>query len=185
MQGAIFVGNSLVTTGGEIVIFIGLGANLPHPEYGSPRQTCEAALAALEQAEISVLRRSRWYESTPVPPSNQPLFVNAVAEVATDLAPADALAALHRVEQALGRRRGVPNAARVLDLDLLAYGRIVSAPGAVPVLPHPRLSERAFVVLPIAELAPAWRHPVSGHTAAELAEALPPGPTAWPLQEPA
>ncbi len=166
------------------MIFIGLGANLPHPVHGSPRQTCEAALAALEQEAIRVLRRSRWYESTPVPPSDQPLFVNAVAEVASDLPPQDLLAALHRVEAAFGRRRGAANAARVLDLDLLTYGRIVSAPGAIPVLPHPRLSARAFVVLPLAELAPAWRHPVSGLCARELAEALPPGPTPWPLAEP-
>ena len=165
------------------MIFIGLGANLPHPEHGAPRQTCEAALAALQQAGISVVRRSRWYESAPVPPSDQPLFVNAVAEIESDLAPADLLAELHRVEADFGRRRGEPNAARVLDLDLLAHGRTVSAPGELPVLPHPRMTTRAFVVLPLAELEPAWRHPVSDLTAVELAEALPPDPTAWPVQE--
>ena len=72
--------------------------------------------------------------------------------------------------------------ARVLDLDLLAYGRKVSAPGAWPVLPHPRLSERAFVVLPLAELAPDWRHPVSGLSAAELAAKLPAGTEVSPLE---
>ena len=82
---------------------------------------------------------------------------------------------LHAVEAEFGRARAVPNAARVLDLDLLAYDDLVSQPGAWPLLPHPRMAERAFVLLPLADLAPDWRHPVLGRTARELAEALPPG----------
>jgi 2-amino-4-hydroxy-6-hydroxymethyldihydropteridine diphosphokinase len=96
------------------VIFIGIGANLPHPEHGPPRETCEVALAALTSAGLHVLRRSRWYESEPVPPSDQPWFVNGVAEVATRLAPADLLERLHRVEAAFGRVRRRANEARVL-----------------------------------------------------------------------
>jgi 2-amino-4-hydroxy-6-hydroxymethyldihydropteridine diphosphokinase len=164
------------------VIFIGIGANLPHPEHGPPRETCEVALAALTSAGLHVLRRSRWYESEPVPPSDQPWFVNGVAEVATRLAPADLLERLHRVEAAFGRVRRRANEARVLDLDLLAYDGCVSVPGEVPILPHPRLAERAFVVLPLAELAPDWRHPVSGLSAAGLAGRLPAGRTARPIE---
>ncbi|MDH3597820.1 MAG: 2-amino-4-hydroxy-6-hydroxymethyldihydropteridine diphosphokinase [Rhodospirillales bacterium] len=164
------------------MIFIGIGANLPHPEHGPPRKTCEAALAALTAAGLRVLRRSRWYESEPMPTSDQPRFINGVAEVATELAPAELLERLHRVEADFGRVRHQANEARVLDLDLLAYRGCVSAPGASPVLPHPRLAERAFVVLPLAELAPDWRHPVSGLSAAGLVGRLPAGQTAWAIE---
>jgi 2-amino-4-hydroxy-6-hydroxymethyldihydropteridine diphosphokinase len=164
------------------VIFIGIGANLPHPEHGPPRKTCDAALAALTGAGLQVLRRSRWYESEPMPPSDQPRFINGVAEVATELAPAELLERLHQVEAAFGRVRHQSNEARVLDLDLLAYRGCVSAPGVSPILPHPRLAERAFVVLPLAELAPDWRHPVSGLSAAGLVGRLPAGRTAWAIE---
>lgn len=167
---------------GDFVILIALGANLPSRAYGSPLQTCEAALAALAARGVRIVRRSRWYESEPVPPSDQPPFVNGVAQVATDLPPAELLALLHRIERDFGRTRRQRNEARVIDLDLLAYDDRVSAAGEKPELPHPRLTERAFVLLPLAELAPDWRHPVSGRTAADLAADLPPGQVAAPLE---
>jgi 2-amino-4-hydroxy-6-hydroxymethyldihydropteridine diphosphokinase len=163
------------------VILLGLGANLDHPRYGPPRQTLEAALEALQAGGIAVLARSRWYRSAPVPPSDQPWFLNAVASVETSLSPEALLARLHEIEARFGRSRRRPNEARVLDLDLLAYHDRVSAPGAVPVLPHPRLAERAFVVLPLLEIAPDWRHPESGLSTAELARRLDPEATAEPL----
>lgn len=163
------------------MILVGLGANLEHPRYGPPRKTLETALKALEQSGIVVLARSRWYQSAPVPPSDQPWFVNAVASVATDLTPAELLTKLHEIEARFGRSRQRRNEARVLDLDLLAYHDLVSAPGACPVLPHPRLAERAFVVLPLRELAPDWRHPGSGLSISELAGRLNPAETAEPL----
>jgi len=166
----------------DFVILIALGANLPSPRYGTPRQTCEAALAALAARGVRVRRRSRWYRSDPVPPSGQPPFVNGVAEVETDLPPAGLLALLHEIERDFGRVRRRRNEARVIDLDLLAYGERVSAPGEAPELPHPRLAERAFVLLPLMDLAPDWRHPVSGRRAADLAADLPPGETAEPLE---
>jgi 2-amino-4-hydroxy-6-hydroxymethyldihydropteridine diphosphokinase len=165
-----------------VVILIGLGANLPSPRYGDPLDTCEAALEALSRAGIRVRARSRWYRSAPVPPSDQPWFVNGVAEVETELDPVGLLALLHRIEEDFGRARRTRNEPRILDLDLLAYGDRVSAPGEEPALPHPRMAERAFVVLPLADLAPGWRHPVSGLTAAELAARLPSGQTAEPLE---
>lgn len=166
------------------MILIALGANLEHPRFGSPRQTCEAALAYLEARGVRVRARSRWYRSAPVPPSDQPWFVNGVAALETDLEPGALLALLHQAEADFGRRRRVRNEARLLDLDLLAYGERVSAPGESPLLPHPRLSERAFVLLPLAELAPDWRHPVSGLSAAEMAAGLDPGGAVEPLDEP-
>lgn len=121
--------------------------------------------------------RSSWYRSAPVPPSDQPWFVNAVAGVRTALSPRDLLVALHDVEAEFGRVRSVRNASRTLDLDLLAYGdAVIEDPGGL-VLPHPRLAERAFVLLPLAEVAPAWRHPVSGLTAGEMLALLPAGQT--------
>ena len=155
------------------MIFIALGANLEHPRWGSPLATCTAALGALAAPDLVPLRRSRWYESAPVPASDQPWFVNGIAEFSTGLEPAGLLARLHEVEADFGRVRGAANAARVLDLDLIAFDERVSAPGEVPILPHPRMHERLFVLLPLAELAPAWRHPRLGLGLAELIAALP------------
>ncbi len=165
------------------MILIGLGANLDSPRYGAPRRTLTAALTRLEAEGISVVARSRFWRSAPVPASDQPWFVNAVAAVATGLGPGPLLAALLDLERAFGRERSVPNAARVLDIDLLAYGDRVSAPNAVPALPHPRLATRAFVLYPLAEIAPEWRHPVTGRPVGALIKALPAGATASPMEE--
>ncbi len=153
------------------MILIGVGANLPSAA-GSPRQTCEAALAHLGRLGVVVAARSPWYETAPVPVSDQPWFVNGVARVETALSPAGLLAALHLTEAAFGRLRTLANAARTLDLDLLAYRDVVRTDVA-PLLPHPRLHERAFVLFPLRDLAPAWRHPVLGETAENLAARLP------------
>ena len=156
-------------------IYVALGGNLDHPVWGAPRQALEAALAELGRRGVAVRRVSRWYRTAPVPVSDQPWFVNAVAEVETDL-PADALLALlHAVEDQFGRVRTVPNAARLIDLDLLDY-RGVTTPGGPgrATLPHPRLEGRAFVLYPLADLAPGWRHPVSGRPLRDLLAALPP-----------
>lgn len=155
------------------MIFIALGANLEHPRWGSPLATCTAALEALAGPGLTPLRRSRWYESAPVPASDQPWYVNGIAELSTDLDPAQLLARLHEVEADFGRVRGAANAARVLDLDLIAYDDRVSAPGELPILPHPRMHERLFVLLPLAELVPAWRHPRLGTGLGDLIAALP------------
>jgi 2-amino-4-hydroxy-6-hydroxymethyldihydropteridine diphosphokinase len=149
------------------VVLIGLGGNLPSPGYGSRRRTLAAALAALAGEGIEVAARSAWYRSEPVPPSDQPWYVNAVAALATDCNPFDLLAAMQRVERQLGRVRGARNAARTVDLDLLDHhGQKIET--EMLVLPHPRLHQRRFVLLPLAELAPEWRHPRLGLTAAEL-----------------
>lgn len=149
-------------------ILIGLGANLPSA-VGPPKTTLEAALERLASAGTLTLKRSRWFRTAPVPVSDQPWFVNGVAAVATALEPEALLALLHRTEAAFGRVRGVANAARSLDLDLLAYGSVVRpAGGPAPILPHPRLAERAFVLLPLADVAPDWHHPVTGRAVAAM-----------------
>ncbi len=162
------------------MILLGLGANLAS-SHGGPQATLEAALAALGAEGVATLARSRWYRTAPVPASDQPWFVNAVVSVATALDPAALLLLLHRIEARFGRERREPNAARPIDLDLLAYDDRVMTGADGPVLPHPRLDQRAFVLLPLAEIAPAWRHPLSGRSVAELIAALPPGQEATPL----
>jgi 2-amino-4-hydroxy-6-hydroxymethyldihydropteridine diphosphokinase len=155
------------------MILIGLGANLPSVA-GDPLATCRAALAAMPDLGVTVLAISPWYRSAPQPASDQPWFVNGVASVTTDLEAAALLERLHTLETRYGRARTVVNAARPLDLDLLAYGPEVRTIGPV-LLPHPRLHERAFVLAPLADLAPDWRHPILNRTAAELLGCLPPG----------
>lgn len=157
------------------MILVALGSNLPGPA-GGPRDMVEAALAAMPAHGLRVVARSPWYESAPVPPSDQPWFVNGVAHVQAMTAalaadPALLLARLHAIEAAFGRRRdGRRNAARGLDLDLLDVDGLTRA--ADPVLPHPRLAERAFVLRPLADLAPDWRHPETGQGVSELLGAL-------------
>ena len=156
-------------------ILVALGANLPSERFGGPRETLDAAVRELERRGIRVLRRSRWYESAPVPESDQPWYVNGVAAVDTDLDPPALLALLHQVEAEFGRVRAERNAPRVLDLDLVAYGGLVRPGPDGPVLPHPRAAERAFVLLPLAEVAPAWHHPETGETVEALIARLPAG----------
>ncbi len=154
------------------MILVALGSNLPGPA-GSPRHMVEAALAALPEVGVTVVCRSPWYLSAPVPPSDQPWFVNGVATVGFSGTPSDLLACLHAVEASLGRHRdGTVNAARTLDLDLLDMDGLIWA--ADPTLPHPRLHQRAFVLRPLADVAPTWRHPASGRLVTELLEALGP-----------
>jgi 2-amino-4-hydroxy-6-hydroxymethyldihydropteridine diphosphokinase len=156
------------------VILIGIGANIPSA-FGPPRATCGAALAAIERAGVKIAACSSWWHSAPVPVSDQPWFVNAVAAVETDLGAAELLALLLKIERAFGRTRAEANADRTLDLDLLDYRGQVSRGAEEPRLPHPRMEGRAFVILPLLEIAPDWRHPANGLSAERLAGALPPG----------
>ncbi len=165
------------------MILIGVGANLPSPLYGPPRATCGAALTAMADAGLSIRRRSRWYRSAPVPASPQPWFVNGVVEVETALTPPRALAALLAIEARFGRRRQVHNEPRIVDLDLLDYDAVVSPPGDDIELPHPRMHERAFVLLPLAELIRHWRHPLTGAGIAELIKALPADQVTEPMAD--
>jgi 2-amino-4-hydroxy-6-hydroxymethyldihydropteridine diphosphokinase len=131
-------------------------------------------LATLDRRGIRTVRVSPWYRTAPVPVSDQPWYVNAVAEVMSALSADDLLADLHAVEADFGRARSVPNAARPIDLDLLDFhGEIAVGGRGRAILPHPRMTERAFVLLPLADLAPQWRHPASGLPIRTLIENLP------------
>ena len=152
------------------MILIALGANLPSAA-GPPAATLKDALVRLANRGVKIRALSSFYESPAWPDPADPVFVNAVALVETALQPVELLALLHGIETAHGRLRSTVNAPRSLDLDLLDYdGRLISD-GVT--LPHPRLAQRAFVLVPLAEIAPAWRHPVTGQSVGELLDGLP------------
>jgi 2-amino-4-hydroxy-6-hydroxymethyldihydropteridine diphosphokinase len=152
------------------MILIALGSNLNSP-VGPPPVTLRTALEVLGRRGVGITAVSRFYESPAWPDTSNPLFVNAVARVETVLAPEKLLEALHDVEKDFGRVRGKRNAPRTLDLDLLDYdGRVEVGP---PVLPHPRIADRAFVLIPLADVAPGWRHPATGRSVEQLIAAIP------------
>ena len=153
-------------------IILGIGANLIPDGYETPQQGCAAAIEQLAQHDIRVLDQSRWFETAPLPISDQPWFVNAVILAETELPAAAALAALHRIEKLFGRTRNQRNEARVLDIDLLDYGGMVTDREDL-ILPHPRMHERAFVLLPLRDVVPDWVHPITRSSIATLIEALP------------
>mgnify|MGYP004006518989 CR=1 FL=1 len=159
------------TTTNEDVL-VALGANLPSA-HGSPRQTLEVALPEIEAQGMKIVARSRWYRSAPVPISSQDWYINGVVSIETDLGPEDVLSRLHMIEDRFGRERGERNAARVLDLDLISWRNQISHGETPPILPHPRMHDRAFVLLPMADVVPAWVHPVSGRTLTALIKAIP------------
>ncbi len=161
---------------------VALGSNLPG-HYESSRALLEAALSALPEAGLKVARASRWWRSAAWPDRTSPGYLNGVALVETGLDPLAAMAALLKLEQAFGRRRGEANSPRTLDLDLIAHGRAVLT-GEALTLPHPRAHLRGFVMGPLAEIAPRWRHPLLGHTAADLAREATVGRDAAPDRGP-
>ncbi|MEH6526362.1 MAG: 2-amino-4-hydroxy-6-hydroxymethyldihydropteridine diphosphokinase [Sneathiella sp.] len=159
------------------MILIGLGANLHHPIYGSPAETIKAAIQALNGL-FDIQMQSSLYQSAPVPISDQPWFINAVIGVSTSITLKETLNILHNIEKEFGRVRKLAWEARVLDLDLLTFYEEITEnkdQRIGPVVPHPFMAERRFVLVPILEIAPAWKHPVLKLTAAEMLAFLPDG----------
>ena len=160
---------------GEAVALGAIGANLPAADGTPPIGTCRRAVQALGRIPgLRVAAVSSWWESAPIPPDpRSPPYVNGVARLEGAADPAGLRAALHAIEEAAGRARPYANAPRVLDLDLIDFDGLVLL-GAAPVLPHPRAHLRAFVLRPLAEVAPGWVHPVLQRSVEALVAALPP-----------
>lgn len=157
------------------MILIGLGANLPTEKFGPPRAALGAALHAIEQTGMQIKQRAPWYQTAPVPISDQPWYVNGVAELGTERSPSEIIAALLELENNFGRVRTARNAPRILDLDLLAYDDQIII-GSTPTdltVPHPRMYGRSFVILPLRDIAPDWCDPVSGRTINGISNQLP------------
>jgi len=161
------------------IIIVALGANLPAADGASPLATCRAAAAALDAwPGLRLVGLSRWFRTAPVPRSDQPDYINGVARLRGSIDPAALLAALQAIEARFGRARGLPDAARTLDLDIIAMGPAgaLCRKAPDPVLPHPRAHLRGFVLAPLLDVAPDWVHPVLHRPAAALLAALPPQP---------
>jgi 2-amino-4-hydroxy-6-hydroxymethyldihydropteridine diphosphokinase len=177
----------------RVPVLIALGANLPNGTQ-SPAETVHAALEMLAVSGLRVQRRSRFFATPAYPAGTGPDYVNAAArlDAPPGMDPAAILAALHAVETAFGRSRVQRWGMRTLDLDLLAVGdqvlpdaagfaawrdlpperQVIAAPDRL-ILPHPRLQDRAFVLVPLHDVAPRWRHPVLGLTVTAMLRALP------------
>ena len=161
----------------QLFVIIAVGANLRATDGATALQSCErAVLAVASLPGVTGAVRSRWFSSAPVPPSGQPHYVNGAMRAAWACSPEALLSALQAIEAAAGRMRGVRNAARTLDLDIIDAGGLVQGDPAL-ILPHPRAHLRGFVLRPLRDVAPAWRHPVSGLSVENLLAALPPEDT--------
>jgi len=148
-------------------LFVALGTNL-----GDRERNLARGVAGLAERGLHIRRVSSVYETEPVGGPAQGAYLNAVVQAATALGAQEVLASCLEVERAVGRVRGLPNAPRTLDLDLLLFGALVMRTESLAV-PHPRMHERRFVLTPLMEIAPGARHPVLGLTVAEMAAACP------------
>jgi 2-amino-4-hydroxy-6-hydroxymethyldihydropteridine diphosphokinase len=163
------------------MVFIGLGSNLPGP-WGTPAATVLRALNEIEMNGLHVKQVSSFYSSKAYGREGVPDYVNSVVRVSTFFPPLALLARLHRIEKMAARSRGQRWGARTLDLDLLDWKGCITGPREEkgsgqaafrPLsLPHPGIVVRPFVLIPLAEIAPEWHHPISGKTARTLAKGI-------------
>jgi 2-amino-4-hydroxy-6-hydroxymethyldihydropteridine diphosphokinase len=143
-------------------VFLSLGSNL-----GDRRTLIRNGLKMLSGAGVKVLRVSSLYRTEPVDLRSQPWFINCAAEVETKLSPRGLLRLLKSTERALGRRRGTPKGPRPIDIDILLYENVVVRSPALTI-PHARMKERRFVLVPLREIAPRVLHPATRKTVSAM-----------------
>ena len=149
----------------ETVVYLGLGSNL-----GERKNNLTTAIKMLA-SKMTMKRVSSFYQTEPISYKDQPPFLNAVCQVITSLSPLELLTLVKGIETSMGRTPSFPNAPRVMDIDILLYGDcVIDIPQLT--VPHPRMMERAFVLVPLAELAPFTTHPVSRRTIEDLQNAV-------------
>ena len=153
---------------------VAIGGNLIPEGFETLDEVMAEAMKALTEEGLRIAKCSRWFETAPVPVSDQPWFLNAVMAIETDLSETELLKILHEIEANFGRIRNIRNEARILDLDLIDYDGLVRDDDAITI-PHPRMHLRAFVLLPIQDLDASWCHPVSGVDVATLIAQMPEG----------
>ncbi|MEL7131097.1 MAG: 2-amino-4-hydroxy-6-hydroxymethyldihydropteridine diphosphokinase [Pseudomonadota bacterium] len=171
-------------------MLVALGSNMSS-DVGSPAQTIEKAISDIENSGAVIRGKSRLFRTPAVPVGSGPDFVNAAIVLDASWSAPEAITRLHEVEAGLGRRRSARWEQRVIDLDLLAHGDAIrpnvatvrtwmelppdkqqeSAPGQL-LLPHPRMHQRAFVLVPLADVAPDWVHPITRRSVIEMRDAL-------------
>ncbi len=153
------------------MILIGFSANLPG-RFGGPEETIRAAALEMTRRDLRVQKMSRIWVTAPVPISDQPWYNNAVAAIETVHEPRMVFNIIKGIEQDFGRETRERNAARVIDLDLVSYNNLVMNDSDL-IIPHPRMHERAFVLCPLKDVAPDWRHPVTGQSIDEMIKSVP------------
>ncbi len=157
----------MIARGVRKTAYLSMGSNL-----GDREANLRTALRKLHADDFRIVRVSSVYETAPMYLTDQPEFLNIVAEVETTIFPVRALLRCAKVERDMGRRRITPNGPRVIDIDIVLFGRFVMDTPQLQV-PHPRMVERKFVLQPLAELAPDLRHPVNGKSVRQLLAAAP------------
>jgi 2-amino-4-hydroxy-6-hydroxymethyldihydropteridine diphosphokinase len=162
--------NRRLLVSGDLVktIYLGLGSNI-----GDREANLRKAVERLPAAGVRVLRESPVYETEPVDYTGQAWFLNMVVEGETALFPMQLLSRTSRIERELGRVRSVPKGPRTIDIDILLYGQTVVRSATLEI-PHPRMSDRRFVLAPLADLAPDLRHPVTHRSIKQMLDAAPP-----------
>jgi 2-amino-4-hydroxy-6-hydroxymethyldihydropteridine diphosphokinase len=154
--------------------YLSLGSNL-----GDREAHLNQALERLQAAGVRTVRRSSIHETEPQDFRDQPWFLNMAVEVQTDLTPLGLLATIQKIEAEMGRQRIIPKGPRTIDIDILFYANLIIATPDLEI-PHPRLTERRFVLDPLSEIAPDLRHPVTGQSVREAQAALPQSPAPSP-----